>query len=246
MTDQDPATIIRQLLRGLDRAVLSTHLARVPGHPYGSLVLYATAPDASPLLLLSDLADHTRNLKADDRAALTLDGTAGLVEPLTGARVTLVGRVARDDAAVDRRRYLARHPAAEAYAGFGDFNLYRMTIESAHLVAGFGRIHWLEAAAFTPPAPPALTEAEPDIVAHMNADHADAVELIAGLAERVGGVAGDDPRWVITGVDSEGADLRRGGAVARVGFDKRVETAEAARVELVRLVKRARQSPGSA
>jgi putative heme iron utilization protein len=225
---------IRRLARRLDRGVLSTLSVR-PGAeawPYGSLVLIATDADGSPLMLLSDLADHTRNLKADPRASLLLDGTAGLEDPLTGARATVIGRVERTDQGRDR--FLARHPSAERYAGFGDFNLYRMRVERAHMVAGFGRIHWIDADPALP-APQALTEHEADIVSHMNEDHGDAIDLYAAVLLGRSGSG-----WRMTGIDAEGCDLRLAGETARLEFPEPVTDPEAARAALVRLVKQAR------
>jgi putative heme iron utilization protein len=109
--------------------------------PFVSLVLPALDSAGRPLLLLSDLSDHAKNLKRDPQASLLFDGTAGLAEPLTGPRLTLIGRVAPADDADNRARYLAAQPSAKDYAGFGDFHLYRFEIAEALLVAGFGRIH---------------------------------------------------------------------------------------------------------
>lgn len=229
-------------MRGLDRAALAT-LARpdMPesGHPYASLVLVAVDHDASPILLISTLADHTRNLLASPELSLLFDGTVGLDEPLTGARVSVQGRALRTSEPRHRARFLARHPGAAFYADFKDFGFYKVEVGRAHLVAGFGRIHWLEAkdVLFDASAHAALIEREADIVAHMNADHADAVDLYARMLL---GRAGEG--WAMTGVDPEGADLRRGGEIARLAFDRPVADAEAARAELVRLVKRAREA----
>ena len=179
-----PADLARTLLRGQDRATLAT-LGRpnssYKGDPYASLVLIAIDHDASPILLISQLAEHTQNLLASPAMSLLIDGTAGLAEPLTGARVSLQGRAVRSDAARLRARFVARHPGAAAYADFGDFGFWRIEIARAHLVAGFGRIHWVEANAFMfdVSSTGALGESEADIVAHMNADHADAVQLYA-------------------------------------------------------------------
>ena len=138
---------VRDLVRGLDRAALGTALPVEGGTwPYASLVLAAVDHDLSPILLLSDLAEHTKAIAADDRVSLLFDGTHGLDQPLTGPRVTLVGRAARTDDARLARRFLARHPDAEMYAGFKDFHFYRVAVERAHLVAGFGKIRWLSAA----------------------------------------------------------------------------------------------------
>lgn len=243
--DQVPGDRARALLRAADRAALATGLVRPlgiageGGWPYASLALTALDAACRPLLLISTLADHTQNLLADGRASLLYDATHGLDDPLAGARLTVLGRAARCDDPAARARYLARHPAAEAYAGFGDFSLWRMEPEAAHLVAGFGRIAWIPWAELSgAPTPPALADAEAEIVDHMNADHADAVALYAAL---LGAPPGP---WRMTGVDAEGADLRLGGRVARLPFDRPVADAEGARVELVRLVKRARAAAG--
>lgn len=136
---QSPARTARLLMRASVRATLATALADPGGpFPYASLVLVALDLDAAPLLLISDLAEHTKNLKRDPRASLLFDGTAGLADPLTGARVTVVGRAAP---VADERlftRYVARHPSAASYRDFHDFHIHRLEIERAHLVAGFG------------------------------------------------------------------------------------------------------------
>jgi hypothetical protein len=236
-----PAAQARALMRGLDRATLATIMrgdGPGPAMPYASLVLVALDHAARPLLLISRLADHTKNLLADGRASLLFDGTAGLAEPLTGPRVSVQGRAAPTDDPALRARFVARHPGAQLYAGFTDFALWRLEPEAAHLVAGFGKIHWVAAPAllFDAGSAAALATAEPEIIAHMNAEHAEAVQLYAA---KLLGRSGEG--WAMTGIDPEGADLRRGGEVARLAFDKPVHDAEQARVELARLVKRARQ-----
>lgn len=237
---ETPASQARRLIRGLDRATLATLMrpdGPAPGAPYASLVLVALDHAARPLLLISRLADHTRNLLADSRGSLLFDGTAGLAEPLTGPRVSVQGVLVQTDDPAARARFVARHPGAQLYAGFSDFALWRMEPEAAHLVAGFGKIHWVGADALllNVSAAAALQADEAEIVAHMNADHGDAVQL---YATRLLGRGGEG--WAMTGVDPEGADLRLGGEVARLAFDRPVHDAEQARAELVRLVKRAR------
>lgn len=241
--DLAPGRVVRGLIRRAALAGLGTAMrADGPGRagaPYVSLVELACDMRAVPILLISSLADHTKNLAQDATASLLLDGTAGLAEPLTGARATLQGRLVPGAAPADRERYLARHPGAALYAGFKDFRFHRFEVERAHLVAGFGRIHWLEAEAIAAGLPDdvaALGAAEAAVVAHMNADHSDAVGL---YANRLLGLAGVG--WRLTGVDPDGADLARWPARARIDFDKPAADAEGARVELVRLVKRARR-----
>jgi putative heme iron utilization protein len=231
---ESPGDACRRLTRATDRAVLSTILAET-GEPYASLVLLACTQAAEPLLLLSDLADHTKNLKAEPRASILLDGTGGLENPLTGARASLQGPITKIHDPEALARFVRRHPSAGLYASFGDFNLYRMAPERAHLVAGFGRIHWTTEDLVVDTDGEALGAQEDGVVAHMNEDHCDAVGL---YANRILGLAGVG--WRLTGVDPEGCDLRRGGGVARIDFTRRVQDAEGARAELVKLVKRAR------
>ncbi|WP_245636757.1 HugZ family protein [Azospirillum thiophilum] len=232
-----PAERARRLMRACDRAALATAQrtadgpadvdspADAAGWPYPSLVLVALDQDGSPLLLLSTLADHTRNLLADDRVGLLFDGTAGLERPLTGARLSVLGRATRSDDPAHRARYLRRHPDAALYAGFADFAIYRVSVERAHLVAGFGRIHWLSAAELDfPGAAPALAAAEADLIGRLNAE---------GYGSRLAPSAnGAADGWSVTGVDPEGCDLRRGGYVARVDFEQRIQDPESAKLAL--------------
>jgi hypothetical protein len=235
-TEPTPAAAARALIRASDRASLAT-IRSDDGAPYASLVMAACDQDGSPLLLLSRLAEHTRNLLADARVSLLYDGTAGLDSPLTGARVSVQGRADATPEPRHRARYLARHPDAAQFADFGDFAFYRVAVERAHLVAGFGRIHWVEAAGLLPDLgrAGALAEAEPGIVAHMNDDHADAIQL---YATRLLGADGEG--WTMTGIDLEGCDLRRVGRVLRLPFLRPIRNSAEARATLVELVKQAR------
>lgn len=235
---EDMSRAARALLRGLDRAALATAL-QAPGGgvswPYASLVLVAVDHDLSPILLLSDLAEHAKAIAVESRVSLLFDGTGGLDQPLTGARVTLLGRIERTPDLRLARRFLARHPDAEMYAGFKDFHFYRVAPERAHLVAGFGKIRWLEATELLPVVTPGLADSEAGIVSHMNEDHADALQL---YAQKLLGLPGGD--WRMIGIDAEGIDLRRAGQVARLPFDVPLADAGEARKKLVALVARAR------
>jgi putative heme iron utilization protein len=236
--DPDVSTRVRRLLRSSDRASLATRL--VDGDwPHASLVVTASGFDGSPILLLSDLAEHGKNLAADNRASLLFDGTRGLDNPLTGLRATAVGRIAPVADAALAERYVRRHPDAEMYAGFKDFRFYRMNVERVHAVAGFGAIHWLPGTTVLYPAGPAadLAVAESDVVSHMNDDHGEAIGLYA--TKLLGLPSGG---WRMTGIDPEGIDLRWEGSVARLDFEQPIANPEEARAELVRLVKSARQT----
>jgi putative heme iron utilization protein len=186
-------------------------------------------------LLLSDLAQHTKNLRADPRVSLLFEGTSEHPDPLAGPRLTLLGRAERCDDPLAAARFAARHPASADYAGFADFHLYRVAIERGHLVAGFGRIAWIEAADLRfPGKASALATAEVELRTKMNASHADTIAL---YAERLLGRPGDG--WQITGIDPEGVDLRRptdaGGETARIDFAAPVLTPASARRSLAAL-----------
>lgn len=239
----DNGLAARRLMRRCGHAGIATSL---DGWPYVSLVACACAIDGSPLLLLSDLAQHSRNVAADARVSLLFAETGQVSHPLAAARLTLLGRAERCDDPRQAARFAARHPASAAYAGFADFRLYRIAIERGHLVAGFGQIAWIEAeqlrlAPDAAAAAAALVAAEADILAHMNADHADAIAL---YAERLLGRSLDPGAdWRMTGIDPDGLDLRRNGETARLDFAELVLTPAAAQRTLVGLVERARQSP---
>ncbi|MEN8194893.1 MAG: pyridoxamine 5'-phosphate oxidase family protein [Pseudomonadota bacterium] len=151
MTDEiDPAPFCRRIIRAAGPATLATTAVKGKGGvggpwPYASLVQTACDGQGNPLLLISDLADHTRNIRADARVSLLYDGTGGLDDPLTGPRVTLQGEAEQVEDGELMDIYLARHPQAKIYAGFKDFHLFRVRPLRAHLVAGFGRIHWIGA-----------------------------------------------------------------------------------------------------
>ena len=143
--NDDPAAQARTLLANASTATLGT-IARDNGWPFTSLVLVTTDDHGAPILLLSDLAEHSRNIAADNRVSLLIDGTAGHDNPLTGPRLTVLGTAARSDDRRHRVDYLARHPSAVQYAVFGDFAFYEIAVERGHLVAEFGRIDWIPGA----------------------------------------------------------------------------------------------------
>lgn len=201
---------VRGLIRARPVATLASQLAG-SGWPYASLVLVATAIDGAPLLLLSRLAEHTKNIAGDARVSLLFDGTEEAPSRLAGARATVLGRANRSDDKGELARFLARHPEAETYAAFADFGLFRLHVDRAHLVAGFGRIHWVDECDIVLPTPAvaAFAAAEEKVLAALNSD----VALIKAINAARGG-----SEWSITGLDPEGCDLRAGRETARVPF----------------------------
>jgi hypothetical protein len=209
------------------------------GDPYCSLVNVASAPDGSPILLISGLAVHTKNLLADPRVSLMLDERAP-GDPLEGARIMVAGRAeeaAGDDRDGLRRRYLNAHPSAEAFVDFKDFSFFRIKPTGAHLVAGFGRIVDLKPEQFLIEIGDAvsLIEAEQGAIEHMNEDHRDAMNLYA--TKLLGAEAAD---WRCTGCDPEGFDLQAAERTLRLEFPSRVTGPGDLRKVLVKLAEEAR------
>jgi len=233
--DFDSKAVAKKLLREARSGALAT-LMVASGDPFCSLVNVATAADGSPLLLLSGLAVHTKNLLADPRVSLMVDERRE-GDPLEGARVMLTGTVAATPDPNARRRYLDRQPEAGMFADFGDFAFYQVALKSAHLVAGFGRIVDL------PPqdllvdlaGADALVAAEPEVVDHMNRDHADAVRLYATKL-----LGATDGPWRCVGCDPEGLDLQRDRLGLRLPFPQRVNSPGVLRQVLKDLADKAR------
>jgi putative heme iron utilization protein len=236
--DFDASRLTRSLLRRSRQGALATLMAG-SGDPYCSLVNVASHADASPILLISRLALHTKNILAENRVSLLLDERAA-GDPLEGARIMLAGRAEEASgafAALLRRRYLNAHPSAEAFVDFGDFSFFRIRPTATHLVAGFGRIVDLEPAQFLTDISDAgaLVEAEQGAIEHMNADHRDAANLYATRLLGAG-----PAEWRCTGCDPDGLDLEAGGKTLRLDFPERVTGPGELRKMLVRLADEAR------
>jgi len=236
--DFDASRLARSLLRRSRQGALATLMAG-SGDPYCSLVNVASHPDGSPILLISRLAVHTRNILGDSRVSLMLDERAG-GDALEGSRIMLGGRAEEAAASgleILRRRYLSAHPSSEVFVNFKDFSFFRIRPSGMHLVAGFGRIVDLTPAQFMTDISDAgaLLEAEPGAIDHMNADHREAMNLYAtGL---LGAEAAD---WRCTGCDPDGIDLQAGTTTLRLDFPERVTGPAQLRKMLVRLANEAR------
>src|SRR5262245_28388698 len=233
----EASKLARSLLRRSRQGALAT-LMPESGAPYCSLVNVASHADALPILLISRLAVHTKNILADPRVSLMLDERAA-GDPLEGARIMLSGRAVEagnDDVGILRRRYLNAHPSAEAFADFKDFSFFQIKPTGTHLVAGFGRIVDLKPAQFLTPIDDAaaVLEAEQGAVEHMNADHREALSLYA--TRLLGADAAD---WRCTGCDPDGLDMQSGGTVLRLDFPERVTTPGELRKMLVKLAEEA-------
>ncbi len=228
------------LLRRIRAAALAT-LAPPSGEPFATLVNVATQPDGSPILLMSQLAAHTRHLADDPRLSLLL-AQSGAGDPLAHPRLTLTGTASKvtepERRAHLKARFLARHPKSALYADFGDFAFFHVEIAQAHLNGGFGKTGRFDAATLLTDVQGAegLLGGEAGALAHMNADHKDALALYATVL-----AGAPHGAWVATGLDPEGMDLACDDLTARLAFPQRVSDGEGLRNVLVELAKAARQ-----
>jgi heme iron utilization protein len=236
----------RTLASQATSATLST-IAREPrGFPYGSLVTIAVDDVGRPLLLLSELAEHTGNLQAQaESSVLMTEPLGGHDQPLALGRVTLIGPCAaviateRDDV---RATFLKQQPSAAYYVDFKDFAFYRVEPSALRYVGGFGRMSWVSPEDYRAAEPDPLAAAAAGILKHMNGDHADAVlayaRALAGIAEATAAT--------MTTVDRYGfevaATTTAGPRAARLEFDSPVATADDVRRVLIAMVKRARSA----
>jgi putative heme iron utilization protein len=233
--DFNPKTAAKKLLREGRSGALAT-LMPGSGDPYCSLVNVATAADGAPLLLISRLAVHTKNILVDPRVSLMIDERKE-GDPLQGGRIMMIGTAAVTDDPNARRRYLDRQPEAGGFASFADFSFYQISLKSVHLVAVFGRIVDLEPAEVLTSTEDAgeLVAAEPAVLAHMNEDHAEACRLYATKL-----LGAPDGAWRCVGIDPEGLELQLDRMALRLPFPQRVRAPDVLRQTLMQLAEQAR------
>lgn len=235
MTTLSDAELSRTLVRNHTLASLSTLTAE--GNPYGSLVQFCDDEKGHPLLFVSGLAEHTHNFLKDPRASLLV--WSGEADPLAHGRVTLVGNV---EAASDQLEYyVQRIPGAQRYKSFKDFQVFRLRVEQARFIAGFGRMSWMTGEEYQAADPDPIFAMRAGIIAHMNEDHLDAMDQIARhLGERAAG------HWTIHDADRYGYELVcEGQEPLRVAFEPPVATSNEVRMQMVAHVKQARAAEGS-
>jgi len=224
----------RRFLRAHHSGVLSTLSASLSGYPFGSIVPFVLDADCRPVILISALAEHTKNLAGDPRASLIVHGYEDDVQ--AGPRLTMVGDAARvaDDPAV-HSRYLRYFPAARDLLALGDFSFWAIAPKRLLFIRGFGRIHWIDADAFRPPEN-RLAAAEDEIIAHMNADH------VAALIDYCRHGHQLTPSEVaMVGIDCDGFDVRADGRLLRIAFGEPVTNAGKAREALAAMARQARE-----
>ena len=228
-----PIPEARALLRAARAGTLATS---GDGQPFASLVTPAAASDGSVLLLLSGLSEHTRHLRDEPRCAVMVAGQPAEANPQTAPRLTVTGLAAPEPDPALKARWVALHPYAAFYAGFGDFQLWRVVPKAGLYIGGFASATRLRQAdlAWDPAAVAAVAAAESDVLAHCNDDHADALDRIAAAR------GADGPGWRMVACDVDGCDLACEEAVLRVSWSAPVADAGGIRTELVRLVEMAR------
>lgn len=231
----DIAREARALYARSTQGVLSTLSLELAGHPFGSVISFAADRANRPVILISDLAQHTKNIKADARVSLTL--IEGGEDIQASGRLTLVGNAVKLESGIDdvAERYYRRFPHAVDYQRAHDFAFYRIEPVRARYIGGFGRIHWVGAEAICR-ANPFAAPAEAGMIAHMNADHVDAMRDYCRLQ-------GVDPGASVprlAAVDGEGFDLMLDKRLLRIDFDTPVATAAEVRAAMVALARRAR------
>ncbi len=227
-----PVPDARALLRAARAGTLATS---GDGQPFASLVTPAAAPDGSVLLLLSGLSEHTRHLRDEPRCAVMVAGEPVEANPQTAPRLTVTGLAAPEPDPALKARWVALHPYAAFYAGFGDFQLWRVAPKAGLYIGGFASATRLRQAdlAWDPAAVAAVAAAEHRVIAHCNDGHADALDRIAAAR------GADGPGWRMVACDVDGCDLGREEAVLRVPWSAPVSDAGGIRAELVRLAKMA-------
>ncbi len=232
----------RTLLSTSTVATLSTLSRKHPGFPFGSLMPYALDALGRPLLLISNMAMHTQNLKGDPHASLFVSQTGASDDPLGSARATLVGLaepVPAPDIPSARELYLSRHESSRYWVDFADFSFFRINPVDLYYVGGFGVMGWVAAPDYTAAHPDPLAPSAAAILDHMNADHVDAMVLLARTHASLEATSA-----AMTSVDRLGFTLRLttpdGIKGARINFPHEVRTAQETREVLVGMVRQAR------
>ena len=220
---------------------LSTMSRKQPGFPFGSLMPYGLDSRGRPIFLTSTMAMHTQNLQAEPRASLFVTEPDATGDPLGASRVTLVGTVSRipEPELAARTVYLTRYPDSKYWVDFDDFFFYRMDVLDVYYVGGFGVMGWVTAPEYSEAQADPLAEHKCEIMQHMNADHKDALIL---LAKRFAGIAAQEAE--MTSIDRLGFHVRLkaqdGMHGARIAFLREVRDPAQTREAFVEMVQQAR------
>ena len=227
----------RQLIRSCSKGYLSTEFNPTlhsnskinlkNKFPYSTFTLVAYDYDLSPILLLSDLSEHTTNLKSNNLISLMVCEEERIYrlfpkfkkpfgnyeDPMSRPRITLIGEVKITKDLSHKRRFLSRHPAANLYSNFNDMNFYILKIKSAHLIGGFAHVRWFNKSELLCKDFNNFKEMEFDVIEHMNSHHKESVDLYSTKI-----LKNKTKNWEIVGIDPDGFDLRKGKNLTRFFF----------------------------
>lgn len=232
----------RTLVSQLTTGTLCTLAQDPAGYPYGSFTTFALA-QGHPVFLISELAEHTKNLRHDPRASLLVAESGG-DDPLANGRVTLVGDCKPCNDADVRAAFLERHPQAEYYVDFKDFHVWRLQVSAVRYIGGYGRMSWVSVEDWLAAEPDPLARFAEGIVTHMNEDHANAMPLYCRAFSK----AQDVQVATMTSIDRYGFEMSaqtdQGPRPIRLAFPEPISTRDDARTALVGLLKKARAKLG--
>lgn len=263
MEDKNINFATRQLIRSSTRGYLATELtvknkknfllfANNKIVPYCTFVMVAFDYDCSPIILLSDLSEHTKNINKNKTVSIMfceeqplsdyfpkfqkkikLNSVISYEDPMSRPRVTVIGDLEKTNHENQRRRFISRHPESKLYSSFADMNVYKLNIKSAHLTGGFAKVKWFEKCELTTNIIDKFPENEFQILEHMNEHHQESINLYTKKLLKVNGT------WQITGIDSEGFDLRSAHSVIRYVFEKPIKRIQDIKMNFIKLHKKA-------
>ena len=252
----------RQLVRSSSKGYLSTefnpkNFVQHKGlsdntFSYSTYTLTAFDFDVSPIVLLSDLSEHTKNIKSKKLCSLMICEEQKMYkffpkfknpksfnidyeDPMSRPRVTLIGELSVTNKKEHKERFLSRHPASKFYSNFKDMNFYIMKIKSAHLVGGFAHVKWFQKNDIICKKFSNFADSEQSIINHMNESHQDSVNSYVN--KLIPNMSNSKKGWKITGIDPDGFDLRKKDKITRFCFEKEVNDAKKLRGTFVHLHK---------
>lgn len=253
----------RQLIRSSTRGYLATELivkneknSLLFGNsktvPYCTFVMVAFDYDCSPIILLSDLSEHTKNINKNNTVSIMfceeqtfldyfpkfqrevkLNSVISYEDPMSRPRVTVIGNLEKTNQENQKKRFISRHPESKLYSSFADMNIYKLNIKSAHLTGGFAKVKWFDKCELTTDLIDKFSENEFQILEHMNEHHQESIDLYTKKLLKVNGT------WQITGIDSEGFDLRSTHSVVRYVFERPIKRIPDIKMNFIKLHKKA-------
>ena len=257
----------RQLIRSATKGFLSTELdpknfknikTSMGGcFSYSTFTLTAFDYDLSPIILISDLSEHTKNILENNSSSLMLceerklynyfpkfnNNYSSYEDPMSRPRVTLIGKFKKTKNKNHKLRFLNRHPASNLYANFNDMNFYKMEVKSAHLIGGFAHVKWFSGKELLLRGIQNFEAYEQEIISHMNSCHKKSIELyVKNLMKDQIKSSENKGNWDMIGIDPDGFDLRKRENVARFFFQNEIFNAKKIRGILVKLHKESVQN----